>query len=112
MTDGNPYQLRADHPKPDSLISEHPTAQEAMDAKNAMRTLTKSDRIRPLGRDSECRHKGICVTFFTIHVFQIIRILNNNNPLLESFGIFTLCSAGLLLRFLSFVAQVSVSSGA
>ena len=27
------YQLRADHPKPDSLISEHPTAQEAMDAK-------------------------------------------------------------------------------
>ena len=50
------YQLRADHPKPDSLISEH--------------------------------------------------------PLLESFGIFTLCSAGLLLRFLSFVAQVSVSSGA
>ena len=25
------YQLRADHPKPDSLISEHPTAQEAMD---------------------------------------------------------------------------------
>ncbi|NYY81082.1 hypothetical protein DMI65_06270 [Escherichia coli] len=32
-TDGNWYQLRADHPKPDSLISEHPTAQEAMDAK-------------------------------------------------------------------------------
>ncbi|OOI53980.1 hypothetical protein BMT89_09540 [Escherichia coli] len=56
--------------------------------------------------------QGICVTFFTIHVFQIIRILNNNNPLLESFGIFTLCSAGLLLRFLSFVAQVRVSSGA
>ncbi len=28
------YQLRADHPKPDSLISEHPTAEEAMDAKN------------------------------------------------------------------------------
>jgi len=27
------YQLRADHPKPDSLISEHPSAQEAMDAK-------------------------------------------------------------------------------
>ncbi|EDL7905351.1 hypothetical protein CUU49_23205, partial [Salmonella enterica subsp. enterica serovar Kentucky] len=27
------YQLRADHPKPDSLISEHPTAEEAMDAK-------------------------------------------------------------------------------
>lgn len=38
--------------------------------------------------------------------------LNNNNPLLESFGIFTLCRARLLLRFLSFVAQVSVSSGA
>lgn len=27
------YQLRADHPKPNSLISEHPSAQEAMDAK-------------------------------------------------------------------------------
>ena len=36
------YQLRADHPKPDSL----------------MRTLTKSDRIRLLGRDSECHYKG------------------------------------------------------
>lgn len=32
------YQLRADHPKPDSLISEHPTAEEAMDAKNVMKT--------------------------------------------------------------------------
>lgn len=80
--------------------------------KNAMRTLTKSDRIRLLGRDSECHYKGIYVTFFIIHVFLIIRILNNNNPLLESFGIFTLCRARLLLRFLSFVAQVSVSSGA
>ncbi|OMH00851.1 hypothetical protein BW691_19920, partial [Escherichia coli] len=28
--------------------------------------------------------QGICVTFFIIHVFLIIRILNNNNPLLES----------------------------
>ena len=27
------YQLRADHPKPDSLISEHETDQEALDAK-------------------------------------------------------------------------------
>lgn len=27
------YQLRADHPKPDSLISEHPSEQEAQDAK-------------------------------------------------------------------------------
>ena len=27
------YQLRADHPKTDSLISEHETAQEALDAK-------------------------------------------------------------------------------
>ena len=27
------YQLRADHPKPDSLISEHETEQEARDAK-------------------------------------------------------------------------------
>ena len=27
------YQLRADHPKPDSLISEHPSEQEARDAK-------------------------------------------------------------------------------
>ncbi|HCN98320.1 MULTISPECIES: protein YaiA [Leclercia] len=27
------YQLRADHPKPDSLISEHETELEAQDAK-------------------------------------------------------------------------------
>lgn len=27
------YQLRADHPRPDSLISEHPSEQEARDAK-------------------------------------------------------------------------------
>ena len=27
------YQLRADHPKPDTLISEHQTRQEAEDAK-------------------------------------------------------------------------------
>ncbi|ROR06823.1 YaiA family protein [Erwinia sp. JUb26] len=27
------YELRADHPKPDSLISEHETEQEALDAK-------------------------------------------------------------------------------
>lgn len=41
--DGNPYQLRADHPKPNSLISEHPSAQEAMDAKNATKTPIKPD---------------------------------------------------------------------
>lgn len=27
------YELRADHPKPDSLISEHSTQAEALDAK-------------------------------------------------------------------------------
>lgn len=27
------FELRADHPKPDSLISEHKTEQEAQDAK-------------------------------------------------------------------------------
>ncbi|GAB2939288.1 YaiA family protein [Hafnia psychrotolerans] len=27
------YELRADHPKPDSLISEHETESEALDAK-------------------------------------------------------------------------------
>lgn len=27
------YELRADHPRPDSLISEHKTAAEAQDAK-------------------------------------------------------------------------------
>jgi len=27
------YQLRADHPKPDALISEHETEAEALDAK-------------------------------------------------------------------------------
>ena len=26
------YELRADHPRPDSLISEHPTREEALDA--------------------------------------------------------------------------------
>ena len=31
------YELRADHPKPDSLISEHPTEQEALDAKSGMK---------------------------------------------------------------------------
>ncbi|MEY5076534.1 protein YaiA, partial [Salmonella enterica subsp. enterica serovar Corvallis] len=36
------YQLRADHPKPDSLISEHPTAEEAMDAKNRYEDPDKS----------------------------------------------------------------------
>lgn len=38
------YQLRADHPKPDSLISEHETEQEALDAKRAMRILRSPDR--------------------------------------------------------------------
>lgn len=38
------YQLRADHPKPDSLISEHPTAQEAMDAKKRYEDPDKEDR--------------------------------------------------------------------
>ncbi|MEW5291279.1 MULTISPECIES: YaiA family protein [Erwinia] len=28
------YELRADHPKPDTLISEHQTEQEAIDAKS------------------------------------------------------------------------------
>ncbi|MDN6087657.1 MAG: YaiA family protein [Enterobacterales bacterium] len=27
------YELRADHPRPNTLISEHPTHQEAVDAK-------------------------------------------------------------------------------
>lgn len=27
------YELRADHPRPNTLISEHPTHQEALDAK-------------------------------------------------------------------------------
>ncbi|TGB57241.1 hypothetical protein CRI69_15955 [Escherichia sp. E4742] len=53
-----------------------------------------------------------CITLFTIHVFQIIRILNNNNPLLELLGIFTLCRACLLLRFFAFVASASARCGA
>lgn len=36
------YQLRADHPKPDSLISEHPTEQEALDAKRRYEDPDKS----------------------------------------------------------------------
>lgn len=64
------YQLRADHPKPDSLISEHPTAQEAMDAKKRYEDPDKSDRIRPLGRDSECRHKGSASHFSQFMFFK------------------------------------------
>ena len=36
------YQLRADHPKPDALISEHPTEQEALDAKRRYEDPDKS----------------------------------------------------------------------
>lgn len=36
------YELRADHPKPNSLISEHPTEQEALDAKKRYEDADKS----------------------------------------------------------------------
>ncbi|XTZ37505.1 protein YaiA [Salmonella enterica] len=36
------YELRADHPKPDSLISEHPSEQEALDAKKRYEDPDKS----------------------------------------------------------------------
>ncbi|MCS2157833.1 YaiA family protein [Scandinavium sp. H11S7] len=36
------FQLRADHPKPDSLISEHPTEAEAIDAKRRYEDPDKS----------------------------------------------------------------------
>lgn len=36
------YQLRADHPEPDSLISEHNTEQEALDAKRRYEDPDKS----------------------------------------------------------------------
>lgn len=36
------YELRADHPKPNSLISEHPTEQEALDAKKRYEDPDKS----------------------------------------------------------------------
>ncbi|MEQ4453458.1 YaiA family protein [Kosakonia sp. YIM B13605] len=36
------YELRADHPKPDTLISEHPTEQEALDAKRRYEDPDKS----------------------------------------------------------------------
>lgn len=36
------YELRADHPKPDSLISEHPTQAEANDAKRRYEDPDKS----------------------------------------------------------------------
>jgi hypothetical protein len=35
------WQLRADHPKPDSLISEHESEQEAHDAKNRYEDVEK-----------------------------------------------------------------------
>jgi len=36
------YELRADHPTPNSLISEHPTEQEALDAKRRYEDPDKS----------------------------------------------------------------------
>ena len=36
------YELRAVHPKPDSLISEHPSEQEALDAKKRYEDPDKS----------------------------------------------------------------------
>ena len=36
------YELRADHPNPNSLISEHPTEQEALDAKKRYEDPDKS----------------------------------------------------------------------
>ena len=36
------YELRADHPTPNSLISEHPTEQEALDAKRRYEDADKS----------------------------------------------------------------------
>lgn len=36
------YQLRADYPEPNALISEHPSAQEAMDAKTRYEDPDKS----------------------------------------------------------------------
>lgn len=36
------YELRADHPKPNSLISEHPTRQEAEDASQRYQDPDKS----------------------------------------------------------------------
>ncbi|WP_312804762.1 YaiA family protein [Atlantibacter hermannii] len=36
------YQLRADHPKPDALISEHETEAEALDAKRRYEDPDKS----------------------------------------------------------------------
>lgn len=41
-SDGDWYQLRADYPEPDSLISEHPTEQEAVDAKRRYEDPDKS----------------------------------------------------------------------
>ncbi|TCL04180.1 MULTISPECIES: hypothetical protein [Sodalis] len=36
------YELRADHPRPDTLISEHDTEQEALDAKDRYQDEDKS----------------------------------------------------------------------
>ncbi|QFG76884.1 hypothetical protein DMB90_17490 [Raoultella planticola] len=44
---GRRYQLRADFPTPDSLISEHPTEQEALDAKQRYEDPDKSYLARP-----------------------------------------------------------------
>lgn len=41
------YQLRADYPEPDSLISEHPTEQEAVDAKRRYEDLTSRNPLSP-----------------------------------------------------------------
>ncbi len=46
-SDGHRYQLRADYPTPDSLISEHPSEQEALDAKRRYEDPEKNLIPRP-----------------------------------------------------------------
>lgn len=57
------YQLRADHPKPNSLISEHPSAQEAMDAKKRYEDPIKPDMKTALARVLKVPVRA-CITFF------------------------------------------------
>lgn len=64
------YQLRADHPEPNSLISEHPSAQEAMDAKNATKIPIKTDIKHRPGTSLKSARTGVHHIFLNIAVYS------------------------------------------
>lgn len=59
------YQLRADYPEPNSLISEHPTEQEAVDAKRRYEDPDKSSPLSP-----DCRPYWQYRAYLTFFIYQ------------------------------------------